>query len=324
MKLENGPRVGDWVEVLPLAQILDTLDDDGALDALPFMPEMARYAGRRLQVLKSAHKTCDPTGATDLRRLEDAVNLDLRCDGAAHDGCEALCLIIWKNAWLKRVDGPHPEAPPAADAATEPDLAKLHAAIRRIDEKGKTRYRCQVTQIVQATTETRLTDLRPYIDDVSKGNISLGGMLAEFASIAVNGVRRKILRAIGGQAAAAPAEGKELETLNLQPGELVQVRPTEEILATLDQDRKHRGLSVDMEMLRHSGKTFRVAARINRIIDEKTGRMIKFAVPCVALENVFCHGLDNRKRIFCARSPLYYWREAWLRRVDGNGDDRIS
>ena len=36
------------------------------------MPEMAKYCGRSFQVTKSAHKTCDPTGCTDLRRMNDA------------------------------------------------------------------------------------------------------------------------------------------------------------------------------------------------------------------------------------------------------------
>jgi len=29
----------------------------------------------------------------------------LRCDGEYHDGCDALCLLYWKEAWLRRIDG---------------------------------------------------------------------------------------------------------------------------------------------------------------------------------------------------------------------------
>jgi len=48
-------KVGDIVEVRSEAEILATLDADGALDALPFMPEMLQYAGKRLAVGKIAH-----------------------------------------------------------------------------------------------------------------------------------------------------------------------------------------------------------------------------------------------------------------------------
>jgi hypothetical protein len=42
MASATGPRVGDWVEIRPLAEIMATLDENGALDATPFMPEMAQ------------------------------------------------------------------------------------------------------------------------------------------------------------------------------------------------------------------------------------------------------------------------------------------
>ena len=57
-----GLRAGDWVEVRSAAEILATLDERGRLDALPFMPEMLQYCGRRFRVFKSAHKTCDTLG----------------------------------------------------------------------------------------------------------------------------------------------------------------------------------------------------------------------------------------------------------------------
>ena len=323
-------RVGDWVEVLPIQDILRTLDGEGTLDAMPFMPEMARYAGRRFRVMKSAHKTCDPTGASELRRLRDAVHLETRCDGGAHDGCEARCLIIWKTAWLQRVDGPHGEAV-AQDLAQDPGqaaayLPKLQTLTRRADQNGKPRYRCQVTEIAPATTEIPAWDLRHFVEDVSAGNISPRDLLTEVGALARTALTKGAskLQAACGMADAAwqAAAPPELERLDLQPGERVRVKSAAEILATLDQDNKHRGLAVETEMLRHCGKTYRVAARIQRMIDEKTGRMIRFATPCVALEGVSCNGLDNRRRIFCPRSPLYFWREGWLERVEENADQR--
>jgi len=309
----SANRVGDWMEVRPITEILSTLDGDGALDAMPFMPEMAGYVGRRFRVVKSAHKTCDPAGRSDLRRLDDTVHLDTRCDGSAHDGCEARCLIFWKTAWLKPVRGPHARAHADVAPREAPELAALQAATRRTMPDGKTRYRCQVTEIAPASRVLPPSDMRQYYEDVATGNISFGGMIAEFATIVFKALRRRIAgRDVLGQAAVP----KALDALNLQPGERVQVRDASEILATLDKEGKHRGLAIEHEMLRHCGKTYRVAARIHRIIDEKTGRMIRFANACVALEGVVCHGLDNRRRVFCPRSSPYYWREAWLRRVE--------
>ena len=50
---------GEWVEVLSKEEILRTLDQNGRLEDLPFMPQMFRYCGQRFQVYKRAHKTCD-------------------------------------------------------------------------------------------------------------------------------------------------------------------------------------------------------------------------------------------------------------------------
>ena len=93
--------VGDWVEVRSKEEILKTLDSQGRLDGMPFMPEMLGFCGKKFQVYKRAHKTCDTVFPTRGRRVERAVHLETRCDGEAHGGCQATCLIFWKEAWLK-------------------------------------------------------------------------------------------------------------------------------------------------------------------------------------------------------------------------------
>ena len=67
-------RAGDWVEVLSKEEILGTLDKNGRLDELPFMPQMFKYCGQRFRIYKSAYKTCDTVsghydGATPARRI---------------------------------------------------------------------------------------------------------------------------------------------------------------------------------------------------------------------------------------------------------------
>ena len=43
-------RAGEFVEVRSAAEILATLDEDGCVDGMPFMPEMLQFCGRRLRV----------------------------------------------------------------------------------------------------------------------------------------------------------------------------------------------------------------------------------------------------------------------------------
>ena len=119
---------GIWVEVRSKQEILATLDSSGRLDNMPFMPEMLEYCGQRFQVLKSAYKSCDTVSGRYIGlSLKDGVHLGPRCSGLHHGGCQAQCLIFWKEAWLKPVDGPgtSDNQPSASKAVcTEDDLWK--------------------------------------------------------------------------------------------------------------------------------------------------------------------------------------------------------
>jgi hypothetical protein len=124
--------IGDVVEVKAAEQILAGLDERGELDALPFMPEMLQFCGQRFVVDKIAFKTCDTVSWTGLRRLTDTVHLaGVRCDGRAHGGCQAGCLIFWKAAWLSRVSDGNPDT----DRLEEPERPspRLTGAPRAVD-----------------------------------------------------------------------------------------------------------------------------------------------------------------------------------------------
>lgn len=309
-------RAGDWVEIRPLSDIMKTLDGKGALEGLPFMPEMARYCGRRFRIAASAHKTCDPTGLTDMRRMKDAVHLETRCDGSFHDGCEARCRFYWKTAWLAAADGPtaaHVTVP------SESDLAPLKAFTRYRTEAGL-RYYCQGTEIVRATQQGR--NRGQYANDIRSGNITLTYFLRHLTGQLARGAWSRLMRlsplsrrhAPTPCAATAVAGGKAATRLDLRPGEFVRVRPAKEIAATLD---AKRGPTLEPEMLRHCGTSHRVLYRVNRVIEERTGRMLKLRNDCVALDNITCGGLDNKARLFCPRACYYFWREAWLERASG-------
>ncbi|MGH6827326.1 MAG: hypothetical protein ACREFW_00275, partial [Rhizomicrobium sp.] len=76
--------------------------------------------------------------------------------------------------------------------------------------------------------------------------------------------------------------------------------------------------------LRHCGHTHRVLDRVSRIIDERSGKMIRLAKDCVMLDGVTCAGLDNKARLYCPRACYYFWREGWLQRASSGGDVNAS
>ena len=81
----------------------------------------------------------------------------------------------------------------------------------------------------------------------------------------------------------------------------------------LDKTGHSRGLRFDVEMLKYCGRRARVRSRVSRIVDEKTGRMLRLPGDCIILEGVICTADYHQ---FCPRSIYPYWREIWLRRVE--------
>jgi hypothetical protein len=330
-KNKLGLRVGDWVEVKSAEEIFATLDDRGCIDALPFMPEMLQYCGKRFRVFKSAHKTCDTIKTYHTRRMTKAVHLEgVRCDGEAHGGCQAGCLLFWKDAWLKPVSGSEVADDRRGTAETSPavagkdshcDIDALVGATRIQPAEVKDtveRYRCQATEMLQATTDLHWWDPRPYAMDVSSSNVRLRDFIRYVMIAAINVVIRRLhwrLRSYPYMPGSA-ADKTPVEPLNLQPGELVQVRSKAEIMRTINKDRKNRGLAFDVEMFPYCGKTFRVLGRVERIINDRTGAMMRIPNACLILEGVTCGGCLSRNRLFCPRSIYPYWHEIWLKRVE--------
>ena len=328
-----GP--GEWVEVLAAEEILHTLDMSGADDGLPFMPEMLQYCGQRFQVYRRADKTCDTIDNSGSLRLRNTVHLrGLRCDGSAHGGCEAGCLMFWRERWLKRV------APAQVTAQTMqqstptstrhgPTLDDLErAAVVDSDERV---FRCQITQLKSFAVPLPWWDVRQYLRDVFSNDVGVWDLFSAFSfafyrrltEIGV-GYRQFVrfydwLQSLRGRPPFPLRSGACTKTptgvLDLQPGEWVRVKSYAEILATLDGNNKNRGLWFDAEMVQYCGKTYRVAKRVRRILHEKTGKMLEFSNPCIVLEDVFCRARKTKYRLFCPRSILTYWREIWLERV---------
>jgi len=313
-------RVGDVVEVRGQAEILATLDENGELESLPFMPEMLQYCGQRLTVYKIAHKTCDTLTRSGIRKMDNAVHLaGVRCDGCGHGGCQAACLIFWKTAWLRKVEKGEAATPPAPPA---PDLLPLLTiSSQRPTEDGSVAYRCQATELLRAAPEKLpIHDLGQFVQDVRTGNTTVGWAVRAFLVGVYNRLQGRLprkLRPKGGKhwgylVGRAPKKTPTVRT-GLQPGDLVRIRSRAEIEPTLNADLLNRGMGFDAEMARMCGRTARVLRRLDHIVDERTGKMLHMKEPCIVLEGIVCEGAYNS---VCPRAIPPYWREIWLDKID--------
>jgi hypothetical protein len=334
-----GLHAGDWVIVRSKEEILATLDRDARLDRLPFQPEMFAFCGQRMRVAKVAHKTCDTINKTGGRRMANAVHLEGgRCDGSLHGGCQADCVFFWKEAWLKRADGSDRGAYISGNSCTEADVQRA-ARAPGDEHSDDPSWVCQTTKLYEATALLKWWDVRQYVRDVTSGNHRAWHMIrlitaAGYRNLAGVGIGYRMLvglynrlqRLVNGrpfpEISGRIPDGKPTPTeiLNLQPGEWVEVKSRDEIAATLTRGGFNRGMRYDMEMLKYSGNRYRVQMRVDRLINEQTGKMMQMKSPCIQLENVYCRAECTPMRLGCPRASNTYWREIWLRRVDGAPD----
>jgi hypothetical protein len=186
------------------------------------------------------------------------------------------CKIYWKEAWLRRVD----DASGVIDApdGQAADLERVAQAGTRVvgeADDAPELWRCQATEAFRASESLKTSNLSGYWREFSNGNF---GPL-RFILLAARGLVMEVADRVG-LLKPLPLRGpgspsSPTEPLNLQPGDLARVRSPAEIAATLDDGGFNRGLSFNREMLPFCGRTFRVKERVQQIVDDKTGRMLK-------------------------------------------------
>jgi hypothetical protein len=310
---------GDWVVVRSPQEILATLDSNGALDGHPFMPEMLDCCGKSFHVHRRVEKTCvdvEPPVDSNRRFAKgDVVTLEgLRCDGSGHDGCKRGCRIYWKEAWLRPADGPETVVP--VDAAA---LAELRARLKvKADEQ---RYFCQSTELLRAT-EAFPGRMKPWLVRIAFRQIRQRDLSAsQTAKLFFRWLRLRLHRAVAGddRLRGPHTNGTPVAALDLSPGELVRVKAFDQIVATLDRKKRNRGISVCHEMTRACGAVAEIRYRVNRVIEERSGRMreINHSVTLQSprgepslFDECLCYGEMGD----CPRGELMYWREIWLER----------
>jgi len=326
-------KAGDVVMLRPPAEILATLDENARLEGLPFMPEMLEFFGRPFTVEAQVGRACDTVSGqyTGVRRLRDTVILDdLRCDGSGHAGCGTQCRLYWKVAWLRPADSdPHDVA---GDEALDELARRARAGAEDASSTPDDRiFRCQATELLRAGEQIGWWSVSSLVNELTSGNVGI----RRFASVMTRIVVEEIARRLG-FLSNHPFRPEEKATQSappppraFQPGELVQIRPRSEIGRTLTQDGKNRGLWFDREMVPYCNKTARVKARVDRFIDEGSGRLIELASDCYILDGVVCDSSRSEGRWFCPRAIYPWWRGAWLAPVDAadanpRGTDQVS
>jgi len=118
---------------------------------------------------------------------------------------------------------------------------------------------------------------------------------------------------LGGKSKASPVTATDSKASRLRAGDLVRVRPREEIEATLDAFNELRGCMFMEAMWPYCGTTQRVLKTVERFVDERDYR-VKRARGLILLEGLICEGTPDYGR--CDRACFYFWREEWLEKID--------
>ena len=336
-------KIGTIIQVKSESEIFAALDEHGTLDGLPFIFEMREFCGKTYKVLKVLNRI--HIDGLCRRSIHDTVILDgVRCNGKAHGGCGRLCYLLFKSAWLNVLEKDNLGSnisQTSEGIIDEPPFWKDHAQL------------CQGNsiQLVKATKDLSASNIRQYINDIKTGlwrprdvasillfrlnrkwdsrqpiwALGLGNRsfkdLAQMAFIVLwqtarwhlDRAWRTALQDAKSRPVVKPQNPSTLP-LNLRPGEMVEVKSREEILATLDSRERNKGLAFTGSMVKDCGKKFRVLSKICGVIDERTGKQVKVIKDTVLLEGSICNGISWGG---CPRECCWFWREAWLKRLEG-------
>ena len=69
-------------------------------------------------------------------------------------------------------------------------------------------------------------------------------------------------------------------------------------------------------MVPHCGRTARVRSKVERFIDEGSGRLVELGSECYILDGMVCDSARSEGRWFCPRAIYPWWRGVWLQPLD--------
>jgi len=291
-------KTGDVVQVRSENEILATLNGRGELEGLSFSEGMRKYCGKRFRVLKQVNKII--VEGVGMRRMNKTVILEKAiCDGEAFNACRRTCHFLWKEKWLIKM-GKKSGYNQSTDIQSGAEKTYLSSASLSV---------CQALNLLEATSPFHPRDLHLYLSDIKSGAyspIESFRVLLRVASAMFKGFLVRPRPEVKVEPGTTPTI-----SLNLQPGELVEIKSKDEILATLDQNFKNRGLEFTAEMSKYCGKRYRVLRRLDKMYVEEAGIMRQIT-NTVLLDGVTCDGTEHAG---CLRNCYCFCREIWVRRV---------
>jgi hypothetical protein len=301
--------VGDQVEIRPWEEIKATLDAQGCLEHLPFLPEMLPWCGRRAYVFRCVHRLFDYRKTRRMRHMDGAVLLVAAvCDGASHGGCEAACHTIWKPEWLRRI-GPRerPDVGSGLKDAPTADASIVHFGTEPPN------YVCQLTQLHAASRPIDGLTATNFLLPLISGNVAPRAFLVGWLTHLFNELQHWRKGVSFPEFESALSSGVAREHSPLLAGDRVVVRSPAEIRSTLNDQLMHRGMWFEPDMVKHCGHRYLVQAEVRKIIDIVTCEMRTMKTPAYLLRGVHFSG---ERQLFNAQHEPLFWRGVWLERDD--------
>ena len=176
------------------------------------------------------------------------------------------CRIYWKHAWLRPIE----EGDAGIEAAAG-DSEKLRARLKvKVGRASVFLPIDRAFQVDRSFPTRGWPRARIALTEIRNGDIGILQALQMFALY----VWQKILRKLDCDSwLRGPHQRTPTQSLNLQPGELVRVKSRAQIVQTLDHKMSNRGMRLCYEMMRCCGREAEVRYRVDRLINERTGRM---------------------------------------------------
>jgi hypothetical protein len=238
-----------------------------------------------------------------------------RTRDGSHGGCRAACQVLWNEQWLRRIGARDPTPANQSPSMRDLEARVLPVAFVPGAPTAAGRYMCQITELRHLSTPVRTHDWRLDVRPLLNGNVPAAGWVMAMLTRLFNAVqqwRHGTTYPVTTQ--QLPQGPTPVVRLDLLPGEMVRVRSKPEICRTLYQN-ENRGMWFGRETLRFCNQPFVVRNRVERIINERTGEMMTLGTPCVTLESACASGEFLR---FNPQNEYVFWREIWLKRIDGN------
>jgi hypothetical protein len=282
----------------------------GCLEELPFMPEMLAMCGQRAYVFRCVHRLFDYRKSRRMRHMDDAVLLTgAVCNGSSHGGCDAACHVIWKSAWLRRIEQSEAAqgTPPSSGGAE----AALDSAVLSFGTRAP-RYQCQLTQLNAASQPIGNWRALDFLRPLVAGNVMLMAFVVARLTYLFNELQHLRGGIIFPPFEAAAGGAQQEQEIPLAAGDRVVVRSSGEIRTTLNDQLEHRGMGFESDMLKHCGRELCVQAEVKKVIDIVSGEMRTMRTPAYVLRDVHFSG---ERQLFNAQYEPLFWRSAWLQRT---------